>query len=312
MAMQSGIGLSKILIIAGAGYTTTFLVRDGKLSDLIGHLQDLVRKVEKSGEQLEGDSGGSDSVVQQLKMLQAELQRHLNQPQIILNGASDQIGNYSSLIVPVATLGALGYGYMWWKGLKFSDLMYVTKRSMETAVANLTENLEQVSETISAAKKHLTQRIQLLYDKIDGQKEISRAIQNDVEAASENISQIGSELWQLQHLISGLDGKINTIEKKQDLANAGVLYLCRFINEKTLQKPKGLEALEDQFNHSGIAHRSLTYSKVSSAAGLKDLFRDDLSRSVSEPVTGVVPDVSCKLEDRPPILLAGLPRNILR
>ena len=26
-----------------------------------------------------------------------------------------QTGNLSSLIVPAATLGALGYGYMWWK-----------------------------------------------------------------------------------------------------------------------------------------------------------------------------------------------------
>ncbi|CAI8604488.1 unnamed protein product [Vicia faba] len=36
MAMQSGIGISKILFIAGAGYTGTVLIKNGKLSDIIG------------------------------------------------------------------------------------------------------------------------------------------------------------------------------------------------------------------------------------------------------------------------------------
>jgi hypothetical protein len=37
------------------------------------------------------------------------------------------------------------------QGLKFSDLMYVTKRSMASAVSNLTKHLEQVSEALSVS-----------------------------------------------------------------------------------------------------------------------------------------------------------------
>lgn len=37
------------------------------------------------------------------------------------------------------------------QGLKFSDLLYVTKRSMANAVSNLTKNLEQVSEALSVS-----------------------------------------------------------------------------------------------------------------------------------------------------------------
>jgi predicted butyrate kinase (DUF1464 family) len=45
MAMQSGIGLSKILILAGAGYTSTILVKNGKMADILGELQVRLVKV---------------------------------------------------------------------------------------------------------------------------------------------------------------------------------------------------------------------------------------------------------------------------
>ncbi|XP_052476589.1 uncharacterized protein LOC105798568 isoform X2 [Gossypium raimondii] len=51
MAMQTGVGLSKILILAGAGYTGTVLLKNGKLSDILGELQSLLKGLEKSGEQ---------------------------------------------------------------------------------------------------------------------------------------------------------------------------------------------------------------------------------------------------------------------
>uniref|UniRef100_A0A2P2LD35 Uncharacterized protein LOC105123623 isoform X2 n=1 Tax=Rhizophora mucronata TaxID=61149 RepID=A0A2P2LD35_RHIMU len=152
MAMQTGIGFSRILILAGAGYTGTILVKNGKLSDLLGELQSLVQGIEKSGEQTEGDSDYSDAIAQQVRRLAMEVRQLASSRQItVLNGTSGQMGNYSGLIIPAATLGALGYGYMWWKGLKFSDLMYVTKRNMANAVANLTKHLEQVSETLSVS-----------------------------------------------------------------------------------------------------------------------------------------------------------------
>jgi hypothetical protein len=56
MAMQSGIGLSKILILAGAGYTSTILVKNGKMADILGELQALVKRFEKSGDHVDDDS----------------------------------------------------------------------------------------------------------------------------------------------------------------------------------------------------------------------------------------------------------------
>ncbi|KAE8666064.1 pectate lyase [Hibiscus syriacus] len=265
MAIQTGVGFSKILILAGAGYTGTVLFKNGKLSDLLGELQSLVKGLEKSGDK----SDDSEALLAQVRRLSMEIRQLASARQItVLNGDSGV--NLTSMVVPAATLGALGYGYMWWKGISFCDLFWVTKRNMALAVENLTKHLDSVSDALSAAKKHLTQRIQNLDDKMETQKEISKNIQESVEEAHMNLSNIEYDLDALQRMISGLDGKIGSLEYKQDLANAGVLYLCNVVGGKKAKMP---EALQAQLQLSGKSRSLLTHSGTPTTKGLKDFFR---------------------------------------
>ncbi|CAK9138261.1 unnamed protein product [Ilex paraguariensis] len=214
MAMQAGIGASRILILVGAGYTGTFLFKNGKLSDILGELQNLVKGNEKQGDESNGDSDYADAIAQQVRRLAMEVKQLASTRQItVLNGNS--AGNLTSLVVPAAALGALGYGYMWWKGLSFSDLMYVTKRNMTNAVSNMTKHLEHVSEALAATKRHLTQRIENVDGKLDEQVELSKSINNKVNDARSDLSQIGYDLDTLQSMVSGLDGKMMSLEDKQ-------------------------------------------------------------------------------------------------
>ncbi|XAR53226.1 hypothetical protein NMG60_11021691 [Bertholletia excelsa] len=283
MAMQTGVGLSKILILVGAGYTGTVLLKDRKLSDVLGELQSLVKGFERKGESADTESDHSDAVASQVRRLAMEVRQLASARQItILNGNSGQIGNITSLIVPAAALGAFGYGYMWWKGLSFSDLMYVTKRSMANAVSNLTKHLEHVSEALAATKKHLTQRIENLDGKLDEQKEISKLIKNEVTDVRTDLSQIGFDLDALQRMVSGLDGKICSLEDKQDLANMGVLYLCNFVDGRKVKMP---EALQEQLKISGWSRGYLTSSDGQSPKGLKDILDALVSENAPRSIT---------------------------
>ncbi|KAI3792300.1 hypothetical protein L2E82_06175 [Cichorium intybus] len=232
MAMQAGIGFSRIIILVGAGYTGTLLIKNGKLSDVLGELQGLVKGYEgKQGDGAEGDY--SDAIASQVRRLAMEVRQLASSRQItVLNGGSG--GNITSLVVPAAALGAVGYGYMWWKGMSFSDLMYVTKSNMANAVSNLTKNLEQVTDALAAAKRHLTQRIENLDGKLDDQVEISKLIKNEVTNVRGDVSQIGYDLDSLNKMISGLNGKIMTLEEKQDMTNLGVWYLCNMADGNKL------------------------------------------------------------------------------
>lgn len=272
--MQTGMGLSKIVILVGAGYTGSILIKNGRLSELLGELQSLIKGLEKPGDSSNGDADYSDAVAAQVRRLAMEVRQLASARQItVLNGNSGQIVNLSSLVVPAAALGALGYGYMWWKGLSFSDLMYVTKRNMATAVSNLTKHLEQVSDALSATKRHLTQRIENLDGKLDEQKEISKLIRSEVGDVRADLSQIGFDLDALQRMVSGLDGKIMTLEDKQDLANVGVLYLCNFVGGKKVKMP---EILQEQLKLSGKRRGGLiTYPDTPSLKDIKDLLSGD-------------------------------------
>ncbi|KAG7013162.1 hypothetical protein SDJN02_25918 [Cucurbita argyrosperma subsp. argyrosperma] len=277
MAMHTGIGVSKILILVGAGYTSTILLKNGKLSDVLGELQSLVKGLEKSGEHSEGDSDYADAIAAQVRRLAMEVRQLSSSRQItILNGSSGS--SLSSLVVPAATLGALGYGYMWWKGFSFSDLMYVTKRNMANAVSNLTKHLEHVSEALAATKRHLTQRIENLDDKVLKQNELSKLIKEDVAGVQKSLSGIDFDLGQLQNMVSGLDGKLSSLEYKQELANVGVLYLCNFVDGKQAKMP---EDLKNQLKLPGKTQGLLTHLETPNLKGLKEL-TDTLSRDFTE------------------------------
>lgn len=301
MAMQSGIGLSKILVLAGAGYTTTILLKNNKLSDLLGELQALVKGLEKSGDQGESDSELSDAIAAQVRRLAAEVRSLASNRQITVLNGGDGYGNLTSLVVPAAAVGALGYGYMWWKGISFSDLMYVTKRNMASAVTNLTKHLENVSDALAKTKKHLTQRIQNLDDKMLEQNELSRAIKDDVAGVHQSLSEIDYDLSALQSMVSGLNGKICTMEEKQDLANLGVFYLCNFVDGRKTKMP---EALQEQLKLSGKSRGFLTGSETPSPMGLKEI-ADSVFGGVSKSGSDVVAEDGVDRSEEKP-------RNLLR
>ncbi|XP_042459308.1 uncharacterized protein LOC122042965 [Zingiber officinale] len=249
MAMQVGMGLSKLVLLLGAGYTGSILLRNGRLSDILSELQDMVKGLEKSAEKGAVDSEYADVLASQVRRLAMEVRQIASaRPITVLNGNSGIGGNMTSLVVPTATLGALGYGIMWWKGISFSDFMYVTKRNMANAVASMTKTLDQVSAALAQAKKHLTQRIENLDGKLDEQKEISGEIKNQVIDVHGKVENIGFELNNLQQLLCGLNGRMSSIEVKQNLACTGVMYLCQFVEGKGGKIP---DFLVDSPNNGG-------------------------------------------------------------
>ncbi|KAM7251940.1 hypothetical protein ACFE04_023823 [Oxalis oulophora] len=266
MAMQSGIGLSKIFLIAGAGYTGSILMKNGKLSDIIGELQSIIKNLE-SGEKSEGDSEYADAVAAQVRRLAMEVRQLASARQItVLNGGSG--GNVVNMLVPAATLGAVGYGYMWWKGISFSDLMYVTRKNMENAVSNMTKHLEGVSNALTKAKEHITQRIEGLDDKIELQTQLTRDIRDQVALANNNFSQIELEFNSLQLMVNSLDGKVDRLEDKQDMANLGVMYLCNFVNDNRTKYPEALKGGINKLKLTGRTRALLIQPELQGLKGI--------------------------------------------
>ncbi|KAH9606838.1 hypothetical protein KSS87_020246 [Heliosperma pusillum] len=235
MALQVGMGISRIVLIVGAGYTGTILIKNNKLSELLGELQNLVKGLESSGDSANADA---DPIAAQVRWLAQEVRQLANTRQItVVNGSSSQT-DLSYLILPAATLGALGYGYMWWNGICISDLMYVTKRSMSIAVDSLKENLQCINTALEKAKKHLLQRIQNLDEKIEENKEMQKLTFNEIRGVAGECEKMNEGLLILVGTASKLEDKMNEFEEKQNLILMAVDYLVQFAEGKTTKPPQ--------------------------------------------------------------------------
>ncbi|KAI3804917.1 hypothetical protein L1987_26798 [Smallanthus sonchifolius] len=226
MAMQTGVSTSKVLILVGAGLTSSVILRSGKLSDVLSELQELMTGVNE----IEIQPGKYDSaaLAAQIRQLGQEIRElSLSRPITIFNGNSSSSGGYSSYLVPAAALGAMGYCYMWCKGLSFSDVMFVTKHNMENAVSTVSKQLENVSDALASTKRHLSKRLENLDWKLEEQKEISKLIADDVNDVKSNLNQIGYDIDMIHQMMAGLEGKLDLIEGKQDMTNSGLYYLMQ-------------------------------------------------------------------------------------
>lgn len=265
MATQTGIATTKVIVLVlGAGVTGHVILGKASLSDVIANIQEALFKGDKAD--TTGQSSDNAAVQAQILRLAQEVRQLYGGRQITVVNASDQNNSLASYVVPLVVVGAAGYCYMWWKGWSLSDIMYVTKRNMANAVSNFTKQLEQVSTALAAAKKLLTQRMEKLNDKMDEQKEITGAIRFEVGEIRENLAQMGIDVDSVQRLVEGLGTKIDKIEGKQDLTNAGVVYLCQFVQGLAgAQKPEFLQSF------SGKARLERSPSSAIGLTGLKEL-----------------------------------------
>ncbi|CAM8922208.1 unnamed protein product [Rhodiola kirilowii] len=276
MAMQAGMGLSRIVILAGAGYTGSVLLKNGKLSDVLAELQ--VWTVEKDWRRFSGPV--QENIALQIKRLTNEVLSMKTRQITVYNGSSGT--DIISYLPTVAVVGAAGYGYMWWKGISFSDMMYVTKRNMEKAVTNLTSHLGQVSDALESAKKHLTQRIQRVDDQVKLQIELSRKTGEQIDNVQRELSQVGCNVADIQSLVYTLEDKMGVLEKKQDFANAGVAYLINFANGERAIMPDNLPEqlqLPESSNPRMLAIEDAKF--LTGLKGLMDELDDDKPRHLT-------------------------------
>lgn len=105
-----------------------------------------------------GDGGANDAALTlQVRRLTQELHNLASSSRTV---TVVQIGSGSgtsitSFILPAAVVGGVSYAYMWWKGCSFSDIMYVTRKGMNNAVAGVGKQLEHVSAALASTRKHM-------------------------------------------------------------------------------------------------------------------------------------------------------------
>ncbi|KAM0930291.1 hypothetical protein ACQ4PT_001038 [Festuca glaucescens] len=241
--------LGKIAIVIGSGIVGTLVTGGdaGKLPDLRDVLSVSFKFMTKQDKK-EGSSAASphtDQLLSQVNYLREQLRVLSDQkemPHIIINGrpgielvpfyvpaeAESSHAGAGAYGLTAIALGAIGYLYIRWKGWKIADLMFVTKRGLSDACNMVGKQLDQVSESVHASKKHLSGRIDRVDCNLDECHEIIEATGKEVTVIHGDLSAFQEEIQSVHLVVRTLETKLGRLAYTQDHTTRGIHELCEF------------------------------------------------------------------------------------
>ncbi|KAF8724029.1 hypothetical protein HU200_021036 [Digitaria exilis] len=139
--------------------------------------------------------------------------------------------------ITAVVIGAIGYLFIRWKGWKLSDMMFVTKRGFSDACNAVGKQVDQVSESVNAAKRHLAGRIDRVDCSLDECQEITEATRNEVTIIHGDLSAFQKEMETVHLVVRSLETKLGRLAYTQDRTTRGIYDLCEF-TKRLDQSPK--------------------------------------------------------------------------
>ncbi|CAL9170553.1 unnamed protein product [Musa hybrid cultivar] len=235
----AGIGVRNALFVLAAcnllGLVFTFLVPESK---------------GKSLEEMSGENE-AEELMESLQLLASS-----RSVTIVTGDGSDSRRNRVTAIIVV---GALGYVFIWWKGWKLSDMMFVTRRGLSDACTRVGKQLELLSSSIAAAKRQISSRMDRVDSNLDECKELAAATKCEVSQLHGDLSLFHTEVESVHRAVQTLETKLGRIEGSQDFATRGVYQLCQFVER--LEQGRNQEFLQDSPTTS---HRAIELPQTSS------------------------------------------------
>ncbi|XP_006848322.2 uncharacterized protein LOC18438067 [Amborella trichopoda] len=225
------LALGKLSILVGAGLLGSVLAKDGgtsKVSDFLsGAFKIVVKHIQVDDSPKKGNSQ-NDSLMQQVKSLQEELQLFASSRSVtVITGSSNSgAGTYA---MPILVIGVAGYGYIWWKGWKLSDMMFVTRRGFSDACSTVGKQLDRVSFSIKKTKEDLSSDINRVDGNLNDCARITAATEEKVVLLRDDLKLVGVDVQSVHRAVRSLEIKIGRIEQKQDYSIKGVSHLCQFV-----------------------------------------------------------------------------------
>ncbi|KAF5449311.1 hypothetical protein F2P56_029774 [Juglans regia] len=221
--------IGKLTILVGAGIVGSVLAKEGRIStvsDFVsGAFKIVLKQIKQDDSSPSVSKPRNDSLMAQVNSLRQELQMLAsNRPITIVTSSQRGATRYGVIIIVVV----LGYGYVWWKGWKLPDMMFASRRSLSDACNSIAKQLESVYSSISATKRGLSSRMDVMDSTLDECAAITSETQQDVSELRKRTDFVGVDVINIHDAVQTLETKISRIEGKQDLTNEGVRRLCGY------------------------------------------------------------------------------------
>ncbi|KAK3160058.1 hypothetical protein QOZ80_1BG0054700 [Eleusine coracana subsp. coracana] len=235
--------LGKLAIVIGSGIAGSVLMGgESGLPDFKDMLSGALKFVTKGAKQ--GKDGPSTStssphtaqLLTQVNHLREELQMLSNSKNIAIVTVDGRPGPGAYGITAIV-VGAIGYLFIRWKGWKLSDMMFVTKRGLSDACNVVGKQVDQVSESVNAARRHLAGRIDRVDCSLDECQEIAEATQKEVSVIQGDLKAFEKDMQSVHLVVRSLETKLGRLAYSQDRTTRGIYDLCEF-TKRLDQSPK--------------------------------------------------------------------------
>lgn len=283
------LALGKVTILIGAGVLGSVLAKEGgtSVSDLVsGAFKIAWRQIRRDDSPPSSTKPRHDSLIAQVKELQNQLKDLAgNRPVIIQNGTKSGLKIYGG---PVFGVIVVGIGCMWWKGWKLSDVMFATRRGLSDACSSVGKQLDQVSSSISAAKRHLSLRIDRVDVNLDECAQLTAGTRDEVSELRGDVRVFSVDVESVHRAVQTLETKIGRIEEKQDITTRGVRVLCDFVqtmeNSRTASSTApSIKASPSSLSRPALEHPGVTPTSRTSSLPPKLLSLESSSSTSESP-----------------------------
>ncbi|CAL4964541.1 unnamed protein product [Urochloa decumbens] len=231
----------KVAIVIGSGIVGTVLTGgESGIPDFKDVISGAFKFMTKGAKQSKDGPSTSNphtaQLLNQVNYLREELQILTNSNHVAIVTVDGRPGPGAYGITAIV-VGAIGYLFIRWKGWKLSDMMFVTKRGLSDACNVVGKQVDQVSESVHAAKRHLAGRIDRVDCSLDECQEITEATREEVTIIHGDLSAFQKEMETVHLVVRSLETKLGRLAYTQDRTTRGIYDLCEF-TKRLDQSPK--------------------------------------------------------------------------
>lgn len=272
--------LGKLTLIVGAGIIGSVLAKEGSNSSISDYVLIPIKfawkTIQRNDSPPSSGKPRNDSLMAQVRDLQKQLQEiAVNRPVMVYTGSRS---GAKTIGFPVVGVVVVGLGCMWWKGWKLSDLMFATKRGLADACSSVAKQLDQVTSSVSDAKRHLSRRIDRVDVNLDECVELTAGTRDEVSQLRGDMKVFSVDVESVQRAVQTLETKIGRIEEKQDFTTDGVRALCDFV--QTMENSRSAASIQaSPFSRSSIEYPQVATTSRTSSLPAKVLSLESPSAS---------------------------------
>eukprot|EP00884_Botryococcus_braunii_P017000 jgi/Botrbrau1/3984/Bobra.0365s0056.1 len=175
---------------------------------------------------------GQNTDLDQLRRLVEQLARDVNTPRGGVTIVQQPHGRGTGFVLYAVAVAGAGVLYLRiWRGWKFTDMMYVTRSSLNSSLGRVTAGVEGLSQRLQNVKAFLQQQVEAVSKKQDETIAAQQVMQRKLETVGTDVEGAREQVAGVHASVMELEGTLGELNQQQLVANDGIYLLCRVVGD---------------------------------------------------------------------------------